>query len=88
MHRSSESIAALYRLARRFGRYSTDSFRAGRSPCKASRRAPNSEGRRARSSSAHIEPSMTSLRQIETNRRNALRSTGPRTENGKRLAAI
>jgi hypothetical protein len=26
---------------------------------------------------------MTSLRQIEANRRNALRSTGPRTENGK-----
>jgi hypothetical protein len=27
---------------------------------------------------------MTSLRQIEANRRNALRSTGPKTENGKR----
>jgi hypothetical protein len=27
---------------------------------------------------------MTSLRQIEANRRNALKSTGPRTENGKR----
>ncbi len=26
---------------------------------------------------------MTSLRQFEANRRNALRSTGPRTENGK-----
>src|SRR6266567_9478057 len=26
---------------------------------------------------------MTSLRQLEANRRNALRSTGPRTENGK-----
>ncbi len=29
---------------------------------------------------------MTSLRQIEANRRNALRSTGPRTEQGKRLS--
>ena len=27
---------------------------------------------------------MTSLRQLEANRRNALRSTGPRTEEGKR----
>jgi hypothetical protein len=27
---------------------------------------------------------MTPLRQIEANRRNALKSTGPRTENGKR----
>jgi hypothetical protein len=27
---------------------------------------------------------MTSLRQIEANRRNALKSTGPNTENGKR----
>jgi hypothetical protein len=27
---------------------------------------------------------MTSLKQIESNRRNALQSTGPRTENGKR----
>ena len=27
---------------------------------------------------------MTSFRQIEANRRNALRSTGPRTEEGKR----
>jgi len=29
---------------------------------------------------------MTSYRQIETNRRNALRSTGPRTETGKRVS--
>ena len=26
---------------------------------------------------------MTSLKQLEANRRNALKSTGPRTENGK-----
>ena len=29
---------------------------------------------------------MTSLRQLEANQRNALRSTGPRTEEGKRQA--
>src|SRR5262249_58840056 len=29
---------------------------------------------------------MTSYREIETNRRNALRSTGPRTETGKRVS--
>ncbi len=30
------------------------------------------------------QPRMTSLKQIESNRRNALQSTGPKTENGKR----
>jgi hypothetical protein len=29
---------------------------------------------------------MTSFRQIEANRRNALKSTGPKTQNGKRLS--
>jgi len=31
---------------------------------------------------------MTSYRQIEANRRNALKSTGPRTEAGKRTFAL
>jgi len=30
---------------------------------------------------------MTSLRQIESNRRNAQRSTGPKTQNGKQRAS-
>ena len=31
---------------------------------------------------------MTSFRQFEANRRNALRSTGPRTEDGKRRSRL
>jgi hypothetical protein len=38
---------------------------------------------RGRDRGARIGRPMTSFRQIEANRRNALRSTGPKTEDGK-----
>src|SRR5207245_11749629 len=48
--------------------------------------APSPEGRAARTHSAQLAPSMTSLRQLEANRRNALKSTGPTSANGKHVS--
>ena len=49
----------------------------------ASKISARSRQHRSHTSDAGIERPMTSFRQIEANRRNALRSTGPKTEEGK-----
>src|SRR5438552_18844571 len=56
-------------------------YRRGSS--KPASRAPNEENHTAGCGRGCTASSMTSSRQIECNRRNALQSTGPRTENGK-----